>query len=225
MGRSFNGTSDKIDVDAAHVTVASNPFSISVWVNSSLANANAKCPYAEGSTAGAGPFFLLQGDGSGKLVISLRRSTAGSSDAFTSNAVVFDGTWHHICITQDASNNLILYVDGVQDNTLTRTALSNPAGTFNTASFGYAHRNTSSAFYGGALAHGAIWNLQLTAAIVKALAGGWHPLEFAPLHYWEFAGQASPEPDTGSSPVNATLTGTSPATSPTLAPPQAVVMA
>lgn len=220
MGRSFNGTSDLIAVDAAHVTNGSVSFTIATWVNSSLANANAKNPYGEGNTAGLGPFFQIQGDASGHVLVSARDTAAGGSDQISGTIVAFDSTWHHVCVSQTGASDIFrLFVDGTADGTKTRTSLSSATNqVFNRTTWGALVRNGTAQFYGGLLAHAALWTRELSAAEISSLAKGMLPSLLAPDHYWPFWGTDSPEPDIGNhlatAGVNGTLTGTAAAAGP-----------
>ncbi len=200
MARSFNGTSDHIDADAATPNLSGQQaFSLSIWVKGSIANASSKNPLSIGA-AGAGPFFQFQGDASGKLVLGLRSATSGSTDLTTSTATVFDSTWHHICVTQPSGSNVVsIYIDGLLDHTFTRTSLSNSTTqTFTTLCFGAFHRSgTFAQFYGGVNAEIAIWARTLTLSEVKLLAAGHLASELGPAHYWPLWGADSPEPDIG----------------------------
>ncbi len=200
MARKFNGTTDKIDADAAVLNVSGQQaFSVSFWVNASIAQSSVLDPWAVGASGAAGPFWQAQGDASGKITFSGRSATSGGTDSTTSTATVFDSTWHHVCITQPSGSNVVsIYINGVLDHTFTRTSLSNGASqVFNTLSFGYLHRNTSSNFYAGNLADVAHWTRTLSAAEVALLGGGHPAAELGPDHYWPLWGVDSPEPDIG----------------------------
>lgn len=208
MARSFNGTSDYIAADAAHITNAGVEFSIAFWVNAALVNGQEL--YGEGNSGAAGPFFQIQCNSTGRIVISVRSGTGGASDQGTTSAVVFNSVWRHVCVTQNAANGLGIYIDGSLDKGFGRTALSNAAGqTFNTATWGALRRNTTAGFYGGLLAHGATWSRVLSAQEVAALANGQLPPALGPAHYWPLWGVDSPEPDLVSAGTDGTLTGTS----------------
>lgn len=215
MSRSFNGTSDFIAANTAHVTNGGVAFTIACWVNASLAAANLKNLYGEGNTGAAGPFFQIQGESvSGRLFISARSASTGGSNSLTGTSrPAFDSTWHHIAVTQTTGNVITAYVDGIADGTLTRTALSNSTTqVFNTTSWGTIVRNTNTTFLGGLIAHAALWTRTLSAQEIVSLAAGALPSLFAPVHYWPFWGTDSPEPDIGNhagvAGVNGTLTGT-----------------
>jgi hypothetical protein len=215
MGRSFNGTSDRIAVNAAHVTNGQNAFTIAMWVSASIAQASSKDPYGEGFTGNTGPFFQIQGDASGHAVISARSGITGSSDQITGTVAVFDATWHHLCVSQNAaaSATFKLFIDAIADGTKTRTSLSNQGNQgFDTTTLGALVRNTIATFYGGKLAHVALWKRELSVGEIKSLAAGMLPSELAPAHYWPLWGTDSPEPDIGdhsiAAGVNGTLIGT-----------------
>ena len=214
MARSLNGTSDKIAANAAHLTNAGVAFTIAGWIKKS-ARAN-DALYGEGSTGAAGPFAELHLDGTTgqHIEFAARSGASGSADTITGTLTAADGTWHHIAVTQDSSNNIALFVDGTADTTGARTALSNtPGQVFNTATLGAVVRNTTSSFFSGTMAHVATWSRQLSAAEIKTLAAGVPPSLLGPDHYWPLWGTDSPEPDIGTAThVTGTLTGTTAAT-------------
>ncbi len=199
MARSLNGTSDLIAVDSAHLTNGATAFSISAWVKKS-ARANDQI-YGEGNTGAAGPFMQFNFDATTgqHIEIAARSASSGSSDVMAIGTIVAaDGTWHHVCVTQNASSLCKLYVDGVADSSGSRTALSNSnSQTFNTARIGVLTRNTNANFYSGTIAEVATWTRELTASEVKLLAAGHLASELGPAHYWPLWGADSPEPDIG----------------------------
>ncbi len=198
MARQFNGTTDLITVSAAHLTNAGIAFSISAWIKKAARVSDEI--YGEGNSGAAGPFFQVQLDGTTgtHLNVTARSATTGSSDSVLGTIVCVDSTWHHIAVTQNGSNLIKLYVDGVADTSGSRTSLSNTAGqTLNTASIGVLIRNTNANFYVGGIGETASWDRELTATEVKLLSGGHPAAELGPVHYWPLWGVDSPEPDIG----------------------------
>jgi len=211
MPRNFNGTSDWIVLDGARVSDGSTAFSLAVWVKSGLKTFG--MVYSETNGGGSRPlFFVCQNGSSGgngsKLELEL--SSAGSVDVAISSGVFFDSSWHHLGLTQNASNLITIYRDGVQDSTFTRTANSNSSGqSMPTVRWGASQLNASTGnLYGGTLSDGATWTRQLSAAEIKSLADGMRPSQLGPAHYWPLWGADSPEPDLVSAGIDGILTGT-----------------
>jgi hypothetical protein len=211
MARSFNGTSDWISCDGARVSDGSTAFSLSVWVKAGLKTFG--MVYSETDGSNSRPlFFVCQNGSSGgngsKLELEL--SSIGGVDVAISTGVFFDSTWHHLGLTQNASNLITIYLDGVQDSTFTRTSLSNSSGQNPpTVRWGASRLAASTGnLYAGSLAHGATWARQLSAAEIKSLANGLLPSHLGPAHYWPMWGGDSPEPDLVSGGTDGTLTGT-----------------
>ncbi len=200
MARQFNGSSDHIDADSAVPNLSGQQaFSLAGWINASIAQSSALNPMSIAAAA-AGPFFQLQGDASGKLLIAARSATSGGSDTTASTAVAFNSAWHHFCVTQPSgSSTLSIYLDGALDHTFARTSLSNgTTQTFTTLCFGALHRSGAfSQFYGGGLGDLAIWARTLTAQEVALLGSGAEASLLGPNHYWPLWGVDSPEPDIG----------------------------
>lgn len=213
MPRSFNGTSDLIHVDSAHLTNGATAFSIAGWVKSA-ATAFAMI-YAETEPPSAGPLFFFSLSGSSphttgaQLEIEARSLSTGGVDEFQNTATVADSTWHHVAVTQNASSLMTLYADGIADGTKTRTSLSNfNSQSFRAATIGAQTRSSTTNFFPGLVAHLASWTRQLSAREVLSLASGLLPPALGPAHYWPLWGVDSPEPDLVSVGTDGTLTGT-----------------
>ncbi len=196
MARQFNGTSDLITADAAHIFGNAVAFSQSAWVKA--AASVDRTIYAEAATASINNVYLMATDTSPATGTTCRifiKSSAGTTllDVH-STAVVFDSTWHHCCFTQDASRVYALYVDGVLDKSGTWTS-----GTVTPTDclIGALKRTTTTNFFSGAIGDVATWARQLSAAEAALLAAGVPASELGPTHYWPLWGTDSPEPDIG----------------------------
>lgn len=206
MPRLFNGTTEFVAANAAHVTNGGVAFTISQWVNG--AAQSLKNTYGEGNSAAAGPFFQIQAT-SGFVIMSARDTASGGSDQISGSHTAFDSTWHHICLTQTTGNLISQFVDGVADGSITRTTLSNAAGqTFNTTSIGTIVRNTNNSLFAGRIAHTALWKRTLSLPEIKSLAAGLSPSLLSPDHYWPLWGTDSPEPNLGNHQLSASVVGT-----------------
>ena len=154
----FNGSSSYISASGSGIT-GNNPFSVSIWVN---------------STSTGLFFFLGNSTVSGSLNTSFYISveTGGSysgnvrvgnfgTDLFTSSASIDDGSWHHVAFTSNGTTSK-LYIDGSESNTTSHTwAIS--------ASLMEIGRGTSSYYFNGSIDQVRIYDSALSAADVSTL--------------------------------------------------------
>ncbi len=194
MARQFNGTTDLITVDAARLFAQNVAFSQAAWVKAAAVIGMAI--YAEAATASINNVYLMASGASGasKARIFIKGSTGTTLLDFDTTAVAFDSTWHHLCFTQDASRNYVLYVDGVSDHSGTWTS---GTVTPTDAVIGALKRTTTANFYTGSAAEVATWSRQLSAGEAALLASGEPASMLSPNHYWPLWGVDSPEPDIG----------------------------
>jgi len=207
MSRSFNGSSDLVVADAAHVGSLASPWSMSCWLFCAAGVTDADF-YGESRSSSNNPFIQLQCH-SGKFRLFMRRdSNSGTSDVNGSvgTLTLADSTWRHFVYTQDGANTQT-YVDGVADLSLTH---GTAAMTIDRVTFGALRRSTTTNFWAGRLQDVANWSRQLSAGEAKALASGMCASLLGPDHYWRLYGD-SPEADIGlaATKVAGTLTGTS----------------
>lgn len=211
MARTFNGTSDFVNVNGAHGFVNGTPYTVAFWVKAS--GNNGKVLWGEGNAGSSSPFFIIQGDTTSpntKLIIAIKDDIGVARLTMTTSGTVLTNAWHHFAWTQDGtspSTNVIAYIDGVQDST---SSYLNQTTTINTARIGDLRRAGSDIlFFAGTMAHVATWSRTLAAHEVLTLASGAAPSVLAPTHYWPLWGADSPEPDLGvSTHVTGALTGT-----------------
>ncbi len=116
LGGAVNLTGGAADEISPHVVISGNPldgctsqFTISTWIRIS--------EYVTGSRVfdfGAGTthsLYLAPNDGTGMHF--RMKSPAGTFDLVTSTPPLpEDSTWHHVAITMDGGNVVVLYVDG-----------------------------------------------------------------------------------------------------------------
>jgi Concanavalin A-like lectin/glucanases superfamily len=124
--RSFNGTSDKVNVASyAAFSPGTSDFSISAWVKSSGGFGD----FIPASDSNAGTFtqgygLIIDGGGvgctSGKIYFAF--AAAGTRENhLCSSAPVNDGSWHLITATVQRNSTQSLYVDGVLNASSTTT--------------------------------------------------------------------------------------------------------
>jgi len=137
--------------------VPSRPWSIECWLAltaQGLTNQTVIANFA----ASVGANLLFQPSG-GNTTFNVVRQNIGFS---ASGGTVSDTNWHHVVWTFDASNNLIIYLDGVQ--------VVNQAGnTMNANNAGSRFQvGTTAASTACAFAHAALYNVVLTPTQVSA---------------------------------------------------------
>jgi hypothetical protein len=134
-----------------------------------------------------------------------------------SSQVATAGTWYHAALvgTINVSIAWLIYINGVLNTT---TAATNNAT--DGAGVKIGGDNFSQPFP-GQLADTAFWKVQLTALEIAGLAQGMRPSTVRPaslIAYYPIDGLQSPEPDLGGGAFNLTVTGTTAAFGPPLAP-------
>jgi hypothetical protein len=117
QGFSFDGVDDYVRVpDSPNLYPGVGSFTVDAWIKTQQAGeiiAHYEC--GGSCTGGANSLYALAVDSNGKLVGDLRDSTF-SSQELTSTAVIADNIFHHVAMVRDTTNNqLLLYVDGVQE--------------------------------------------------------------------------------------------------------------
>lgn len=198
MARSFNGTSDRIRADGAHLFGgAGAAYSVSLWLKvPALASSGSTdfVIYSEANTGSTNNLFALMSLAATSLTdvrLFIKNSAQTAVDNVSGTA--FDNTWHQIGYAQNASGSFARYLDGVSTNTGSYAGIA----TTNDVCFGALVRTTTTNFFPGALAHVATWNRQLAAQEMASLGAGLLPSHLGPNHYWPLWGVDSPEPDIG----------------------------
>jgi len=171
--------------DAAAVYSQTTAYTVALWVNRAATTSNLTA-FSEGNRSNNSPIFVLgTGSTSGKIWLISRNDAGTLSIGINSNTLtVFDGTWHHVAYTQNASGVWQLYVDGVADATA-HGSFTPGVMTTNCACVGALRAgSTSTTFNGGSCAHTATWARQLSAQEIVSLAAGMSPALLGPVHYW-----------------------------------------
>jgi hypothetical protein len=212
MARSFNGTTDKIDLANIITLSGTGARSIVGWANpSSFATASTIFGYGVEAT-----------DTRCALVIG---TTGGFSLGFNNDVVnsntapVTTAAWQHIACTftggSSTGTNVLLYYNGL-NVAATQSGIGSTPNTTN-ASFGIGYnRPGNSSFMAGGLADVAVWNTVLTPVEILALARGVRPnaIRVGSLWgYWPLDGYRHPALDLSFGAHNGVLGG-----SPSLVP-------
>jgi hypothetical protein len=199
MARKFNGTSDRVIVDAALTQPSwwNDTFgrAYAGWIKAPAGQSNVGI-YSEGSSSSNTPFWFLSITQSGTGTANGLRWVGASTPTAATSAVIADNTWHHIALVIDQTGNppttgnqYLIYVDGVLDTSARMTSTQGGPSSTNEATFGCLRRTTAANFLNGLLAHWAIWNRPLSGEEVRLLARGYRlPSELEPQNYWPLTG-------------------------------------
>lgn len=205
MARSFNGTSDHINMDGAQINGTimlkwDSPATWACWVNGGGAN---QCVYCETQPPNTRNQFSINCAGAGGAFINvvLHDNVNNTTLNVTGTHTAFgDSKWHHIAWVQIPNGDASVitcksYVDGVLD--INTSFNADPTFDLDPGScaLGYLH-TTDINFYNGKIAHMVSYKVALSANQVGSLANGFPPTHYGPIHYWPLWG-ASPESDIG----------------------------
>ena len=160
----FDGAAGHIYSAYAPITLA-GAWTVSAWIKGA-GNATGGAALSSSRTDGANTLFYC-GNSTSKLYVLLRNLAGTALINGTSNAVVFDGTWHHIAL-RGANGSVALYVDGVLD---TANFNFTPSGTFapTITTIGANKRTSVGTYFTGSLAYVSVIPAALTASDVKTL--------------------------------------------------------
>jgi hypothetical protein len=185
MALTFSGTTQRLAKGSAILTAY--PCSLACWVNvSNLANSS-RGAMGVCNTAGSSG-CMMYSDTTGHL----NADNTGSNVA-TTTATIGTGAWHHWAAVFASSTSRTIYLDG--GNSVNVQNPQNISGLNNTL-IGSIYEG---AYFdmAGTIAWPGIWNIDLTAAEVSALASGFSPKRIRPaslVSYCWLLG-TSPEPD------------------------------
>lgn len=188
MARSFNGTTDRIDLTLG-ITLG---MTLAAWIKTTTASA-AACIIDNdtGASGGRGYQFRI---GSGKLQVI---SFSGATVVTTTGATTINtGSWIHVAATIPSSGVVTLYVNGVSDGTSASRSWA-ISGTPTAVSIG-SHHSGASQFFAGTIAECVIANSRLLSIQeIAALAAGLPASQLGVSNYLPLWGVDSPEPDIG----------------------------
>lgn len=154
---------------------------------------------------------------SGTDSMDMFRQFSGAEARWRVEGWTINSVWRHVCWTHDGGlTTATCYKDGAVQSVNEMVA---PSGSFSGGSgtWGIGNEPGESRAVVGDLAHMAIWEVELTAAEVAALAAGFSPLAIRPvsLHrYWPLDGQ-NPEVEWIAA-DDASITGATVVTGPSL---------
>jgi hypothetical protein len=184
VARDFNGSTDRIDY-ANVLDLAGSAMTMSAWV------------YPE--TVNTTNDYLMALNASGDSIVAIAMSSDGTVDAGALTLVRFyityreqhsrygsgelsTGSWQHVLVTSDSgarAENMECYVDGATPGTSSNLqpgeiAEFGSAGKWSCGGVSY----SDSFCFDGRIAEIGVWNRELTAGEIAALAKGFSPLHF-----------------------------------------------
>ncbi|TAN75883.1 MAG: LamG domain-containing protein, partial [Magnetospirillum sp.] len=151
----------------------SGPITYEAWIRTTVGG-DQHIFLTDGVTAGAGLWFYVHTDG------KLHLSVVGNTEGPSSNAVVADGTWHHVAVSLATGGAYTIYVDGSAD-------VTGSAGAYaldGTVVIGSGGNGVTS--FAGDIADARVWDTVRTAADIQnnmdnlltgsepGLVGNWH---------------------------------------------------
>ncbi len=146
----FNGSSSKI-VPSTSPIPSSGAFSVSAWVKTSNSNS---------CFISFGDFWLKSEYLTGAF------SLGDVNPNLNGTTNISDNNWHHCVLTVDASNNIVLYVDGSSEDTGTKTISRTTGGSF---AIGVARNSNPVYYWNGSIDQVRIFNDSLTSDEVSKL--------------------------------------------------------
>lgn len=223
MARTFNGTSDYIDIGTLGTFGSvdmTNAFTIAMYFKGTDTSAvRALCGFIN---TGSNAFIQIQYNANvaesldaGKMRISMRGDggTSAVVAGFASDeASINDGNWHSlVAVFDEPAATATVYLDG-SAVTLTNSGSGSPSYSNLGFSMTIGARNvrgTIGQFFPGSIAEFAIWSRAVTAAEAAGIGKGFSPAFYRTglRNYLPLIGRASPEPELRQG-SNGTLTGT-----------------
>ncbi|HEU5004919.1 MAG TPA: capsid cement protein [Candidatus Saccharimonadales bacterium] len=159
--RSFNGTSDYVDLGNGNTLNQTSTLSISAWIKNNDPTCSGVGSYILGGDNNGYGFYLLNGS------CKVSFGKIGISGASGNIAITDTTSWHHVVMTYSGSQ-LRFYVDGVADS-------ANPVAYstgFSTGSHYYLGGRSGSNYFKGSIDEVGLWNKVLSAQEVSDLYNG-----------------------------------------------------
>ena len=152
--------------------VTNETYSVAMWVNAGFADNRDKRIFSEGTSTNNNPLFNVgtaNNANNGTVDIYIRNGSSLNHPRSTGEA--FDGTWHHVAFSGGSDGLLDLYIDCTFYTTFDYSAI--PAFTdLNTTTIGGILRGSDCCNFNGSIDDVSMWDSDLTAGEISALAGG-----------------------------------------------------
>jgi hypothetical protein len=121
LALSFNGSTDYVEIpDSASLSFgASDSFTLEAWVKTSTTGNQKRIISLQYGTSTMAIWLRTMNDNTVQFFI---RDSNGNTTYFYSTSTITDGQWHHVVGVRDVNNDrLYLYIDGVEENSVTDT--------------------------------------------------------------------------------------------------------
>jgi len=164
----FGGTNEYADCGNDSSLQITGAITVSAWVNAASAPGILLGKY---NTTGNQRSWYIGASTNKFLVVLCEDGTAANKNYHTS-VVAYDSAWHHICFTYDGNNTLKLYVDGVEDTSVTKTtdgAMTTLHNSTSDFALGASNGTNPTSYATASLDEVAIWDAALTATQVSQL--------------------------------------------------------
>lgn len=152
-------------------------FTVAMWVNGDAGAGSGRSDdriFSEGQTFNNNPLFNVgthNTGADGTVDIFIRNGGAATTlNHAHSPGTAFDGTWHHVLFSGGSDGMLDLYIDGIFDGTFDYSNV--PAFPTDTTTIGGILRATDCCNFLGNIDDVSLWDQDLDAAAISALAGG-----------------------------------------------------
>ncbi len=172
MALSFSGTSDFYLTGASSSPVSAVPLTFAIWVNPG-ADVNATAMAIGGSGAGTEAIALRHNVTARTGAMRFESTVGGTDQALTTGAMT-TGSWFHLAGTGNADPSRTAFLDGVAGTP--NTAVNAPVNLDQIGVGSIADNAPASVEWNGDLYAEAIWNVELAAHEIAALAAGVSPL-------------------------------------------------
>ena len=117
----FDGIDDRVDMGDPASLDLTGAMSMSFWMGRLGANAQAYAPLVGKNFSGGSvnDGYYVNSMTNSQIVFGITPAIGDAAVTLGSNALVPNGTWHHVVTTFDPGNRMAIYIDGVLDNELT----------------------------------------------------------------------------------------------------------
>lgn len=213
IGRQSDGTSPNFLFSSTNNTplnASNGPWTISFWIKVNGLSQTDRYVLMMGDVGGTTGWRIDFGNVASSLRF-VSTGGSGSDPTPSSDILISDGNWRHICYRKSASGAAAWdkFVDGIRTSISSSINFTLGGGTHTWA---FDDRADQGNYFKGSLAEIAIWNVALTNGQITQLAALFaadvvHPAGL--LNYWRIVGD-SPEGDDGSNNVTLSVNGTLP---------------
>jgi len=187
----FDGINEYISMNTTLNIERTQPFSMSIWVKTTLSATGHLIGKIRNSSASTGYALLIDSDGKPYFDLTSSESISNYLRIGTTSATVNDGSWHHLVVTYDGSSDVSgvnLYIDNAKIVTLTTYQNTLSSTTLNTGKFSIGRRilnPTNNYPYTGNLDEASIWNKELSSSEINNIYNSNTPNNLTTLSFSE----------------------------------------